>query len=145
MSKGFDIRAFRIKQAQIREREERSKAAKKGGLGQFTNDDNFGVKMPSMNLDKAEDLVIDQEKIISNLNDEEFIRRDEEQALTKRTTFAFGGESVRDRIKKRKMNAKIGNEVQKLERIIKTKKGEVNHEEDQDDSEEDANNKRQKR
>jgi hypothetical protein len=33
MSKGFDIRAFRIKQAQIREREERSKAAKKGGLG----------------------------------------------------------------------------------------------------------------
>ena len=33
--------------------------AKKGGLGQFTNDDNFGVSMPTMNLDKADDLIID--------------------------------------------------------------------------------------
>jgi hypothetical protein len=61
MSKGFDIRAFRIKQAHLREREE--KAAKKagggGGLGQFLSDDNFGVSMPTMDLGKAEGLVID--------------------------------------------------------------------------------------
>jgi hypothetical protein len=61
MSKGFDIRAFRIKQAHLREREE--KAAKRGGggggFGQFLSDDNFGVSMPTMDLGKAEGLVID--------------------------------------------------------------------------------------
>jgi hypothetical protein len=82
MSKGFDIRAFRIKQAHIREREEKSKMAQAkkggGGLGQFVSDDNFGVSMPTMDLGKAEGLVIDQEKVIAHLQDEEFIRREDE-------------------------------------------------------------------
>lgn len=43
---------------------------------------------------------------------------------------------MRDRIKKRKMNSKIGNEVQKLERIIMKKKGE-GAEGDQEGSSED--------
>ena len=81
MSKGFDIRAFRIKHAQMREKEELVKIAqakKGGGLGKFTSDDTFGVAMPTMNLDKAEGLVIDQEKMLANLQDEDFIRREDE-------------------------------------------------------------------
>ena len=85
MSKGFDIRAFRIKQAHLREREE--KAKKKGGgggggggLGQFFSDDNFGVSMPTMDLGKADGLVIDQDKVRAHMQDEEFIRREDEQA-----------------------------------------------------------------
>ncbi len=135
MSKGFDIRAFRIKQAHLREREEKTKmvqAKKGGGLGQFLSDDTLGVSLPTMDLGKAEGLVIDQEKMIANLQDEDFIRREDEQAQQKRTTFSFGGESVRDRIKKRKMNAKIGSEVHKLEKIIMQKKGGQGPEQDQE-------------
>jgi hypothetical protein len=84
MSKGFDIRAFRIKQAHLREREEKTKMAQAkkggGGLGQFLSDDNFGVSMPTMDLGKAEGLVIDQDKVIAHLQDEDFIRREDEQA-----------------------------------------------------------------
>lgn len=81
MSKGFDIRAFRIKQAHLREREEKTaKRAGGGGLGQFLSDDNFGVSMPTMDLGKAEGLVIDQDKVRAHMQDEEFIRREEEQA-----------------------------------------------------------------
>jgi hypothetical protein len=83
MSKGFDIRAFRIKQAHLREREEKTKMAQAkkggGGLGQFLSDDNFGVSMPTMDLGKAEGLVIDQDKVIAHLQDEDFIRREDEQ------------------------------------------------------------------
>ena len=111
------------------------------------SDDNFGVSMPTMDLGKAEGLVIDQDKVIAHLQDEEFIRKDDEQALQKRTSFSFGGESVRDRIKKRKMNSKIGSEVHKLEKIIMQKKGGPVAEEDQEsageeDSEKGAENKR---
>ena len=51
-----------------------------GGLGQFLSDDNFGVSMPTMDLGKAEGLVIDQDKVIAHLQDEDFIRREDEQA-----------------------------------------------------------------
>lgn len=81
MSKGFDIRAFRIKQAHLREREEKAiKRGGGGGLGQFLSDDNFGVSMPTMDLGKAEGLLIDQDKVRAHMQDEEFIRREDEQA-----------------------------------------------------------------
>ena len=95
--------------------------------------------MPSMSLDKADKLVIDSEQVIAKFNDEELIKKDEEEAMTKRTQFAFGGENVRDRIKKRKMNAKIGNEVQKLEKIIRKKGAEKS---DEESVEEDQSQKR---
>jgi len=56
--------------------------------------------------------------------------------MQKRTNFSFGGQSVRDRIKKRKSNAKIGNEVTKLERIIMSKKKEGVEENDEEEDEE---------
>jgi len=40
---------------------------------------------------------------------------------------------VRDRIKKRKSNAKIGNEVTKLERIIRSKRKEGEDEEEEEE------------
>ena len=126
-NKGFDIRAFRIKQAAKREKDNR-KGAGCSGLGQFNSDDTFGVKMENMALDKQ--IVIDSERLMQNMNDQEAIKRDEEEAMQKRTNFSFGGQSVRDRIKKRKSNAKIGNEVTKLERIIMSKKKEGEEEND---------------
>ena len=41
--------------------------------------------MPSMSLDKADKLVIDSEQVIAKFNDEELIKKDEEEAMTKRT------------------------------------------------------------
>ncbi len=77
MSKGFDIRAFRIKQAAIREREaaQQSKGVKPGskGFGSYAEDDDFGVKMQTMNFAKDE-LVIEAEQVIKNFNNEELIR-----------------------------------------------------------------------
>ena len=66
--------------------------------------------------------------------------------MQKRTQFSFGGQSVKDRIQKRKQNSKLGNEFQKLEKIIKTKKGEVDDESEHEveEADESAVNKRQK-
>ena len=103
--------------------------------------------MQTMNFEKDE-LVIEAEEVIKNFNNEELIRQDEEFANTKRTNFAFGGQSVRDRIKKRKMNSKIGNEVSRLEKIIMAKKGDradigdAGGDENDEESGEDINNKR---
>ena len=51
-----------------------------GGLGKFRDEDDFGIKMPSMGFDKGQDLYIDSAKVIQNFNDEEMIRKDEEEA-----------------------------------------------------------------
>ncbi len=117
------------------------------GLGLYSEDDDFGVKMQTMSFAKDE-LVIEADKVIENFNNEELIRKDEEFAQVKRTNFAFGGLTVRDRIKKRKMNSKLGNEVSKLEKIILSKKGHDNDESGDEDSEgegnEEVNIKRQR-
>ena len=81
-NKGFDVRAFRIKQAAKREKDLKRAGGGGGGgsgLGQFSSDDTFGVKMEKMaSLDK--EMVIDSEKIKEKMNDEEAIRREEEEA-----------------------------------------------------------------
>ncbi|TNV77159.1 hypothetical protein FGO68_gene16977 [Halteria grandinella] len=101
--------------------------------------------MPSMAFsNRADEMHIDSEKLIENFNDEGMAKRDEEEAQQKRTTFSFGGQSVKDRIKKRKMNSKLGNEVQKLERIIKLKKGVQSDEGEGDDDEGEVEAKRVK-
>ena len=107
-SKGFDIRAFRMKQAQTR--------GKGGtGLGDF-KEESFGIVMPDMRMDK--EMKIEGDEVIKQFNDEEAKKRDDEWADQKRTTFQFGGMNVKDRIRKRKMQSKIGNEAVKLERIL---------------------------
>ena len=77
MSKGFYIRAFRIKQATIRQREaaKASTNLKPGskGFGTYAQDDDFGVKMETMNFTK-EDLVIEADEVIKNFNNEALIR-----------------------------------------------------------------------
>ena len=146
MSKGFDIRAFRLRQAAQRDRHQKLYKGKEGGLGQFKEEDDFGVSMPTMSLERGEQLQIDHEQVIRDFNNEELIKKDEEISMQKRTQFSFGGQSVKDRIQKRKQNSKLGNEFQKLEKIIKTKKGEVDDESEHEveEADESAVNKRQK-
>lgn len=63
MSKGFDIRSFRIKQAAQREAQKGKKAG--AGLATFNEDDDFGVSMPTMGFSKkAAEMQIDSEKVI---------------------------------------------------------------------------------
>ena len=121
MSKGFDIRAFRLKQAAQRVQTESKAQAGAIGLGRYREEDDFGVAVPTMKFDKGEAMNIDAEKVLENFNDEDMIKKDEEEAAKARTSFAFGGQSVRDRIKKRKMNSRIGSEVHKLEKMIRAK------------------------
>ena len=59
----------------MRKRDDEKKKDLKG-LGQYNQEDDFGVKMGKFDFDKADKLVIDSSKVIETFNNEEFQRKD---------------------------------------------------------------------
>jgi len=106
----------------------------KGGLGDF-DEESYGIAMQDMEVqnEKAKHLMEEEEalgeQVIQDFKNEELIKKDEDWANEKRKVFSFGGESVRNRMKRRRDQKRLTKEVNKIDRMMEQKRAPPKEEE----------------
>lgn len=84
-----------------------------------------GIKMQDLTMGKKAQAILDasdfDERVLEAFKNEDLRKKDEEEAKLERKSFAFGGLSVKDKVKKKREEKRLDKDTQKVERLISEK------------------------